>query len=634
MCNLGICLMKQDRIDEARAILNNVTPAGEGKWGSESHQKSFERAQEMLREIEATQASQPAPDAAARDRASYFQARAPTLLQLQQKKNAQPQGRELQTVADALRAILSESGFGCGSSSQPLDEDEELLSLLPPSRTVTPPVFTLPEDLTSPVEGERPVTAVEPQFPAVPVPRHQMAPPQPPMYHPRPMSAPLQRQVSGPQFRRQNPPNPQGPKPVLQGKQAPFSHAAPPYVPQKQAAAAPWGGERYTSEQPFLHPQKDGRYSQGFSHGPHPMAPPPQQKPLNRAAVHTSPLRLPAGGVNMLARIAKPPQEQTAFGQTAPRYAQNVTRPQVVNRPPQEKSPAAKALFSQPQSNHRYSPQEPIHTKPTVKPSRQEPVNTIPGVKPTAVERYAPPQARRETVLAQPERVASAPIQKSADDLAGALSRAKSAPAQTEPLAMPQPVRSVLGPRFSREGSRDHLGSVPRVSSPSKVNSPRRSFERLPSLQSSERSSSTVRSSLYHSNSLPSEAEKPWESDHENENIPQDVQMSLQQGPSAAGVKRNRVLTPVKDNQNQETEKNAWQSLRFSSSPLSFPKEGGGRTKGMFMAVLEAAAAKQGGGENGKGSPGPAKGGSPQMKVEPKRQRRLRVFEEIAQEGM
>lgn len=630
--------MKQARIDEARAILNNVTPAGEGKWGSESHQKSFERAQEMLREIEATQAGQSANDPEAKNRVSWFAARAPTLVQLQQRKNAQP---ELQSVADALRAILSDPGFagakpGAHSHSQPgfsaqpgfnpklVDAEEELLSLLPPSRTVTPPVFALPEDLTTPPEGERPAPGGEHPF-AAPVPRQpgfshrQLAPPSQSGFQARPMSAPLQRQN---QPWRQSPANPpQKPKPG-----SGFSHAAPPFVPhQKSGGPMPWGSDR----QPLLPPPNEHRYF----NGQHPMGPPPPHKPLNRAAVHTSPLRPPNSTVN-----APPnPSGQTVFQQTAHRYSQSVNRPQAqgmngpqmnsvnrpqgangpqvqsANRPPHEKSPAAKALFAQPTGNQRYGP-------PTAGVKTPQPV----------VDRYGPPPTQTERASTKLAQSVTAPVH----IIGGAASeemlpRATSAPEPTiEPLAMPQPIRSVLGPRFSREGSREHLGGVTRVSSPAKLNSPRRSFERLPSSQP-ERAVGN-RSALYHSTSLPSEIdERPWESDHENENIPQDAPNQVQQGPAAAGVKRNRVLTPVKDNQKQpESENNAWQSLGFSASPLSFPKEGPPRGKGMFMAVLEAAAAK----ESGKGSP--VKGGSPQMKVEPKRQRRLRVFEEIAQEGM
>ncbi|GLJ16396.1 hypothetical protein SUGI_0278140 [Cryptomeria japonica] len=53
MCNLGICLMHQGRVVEARSMLQNVKPASaNGLWGLDSHLKSYERAQEMLRELE------------------------------------------------------------------------------------------------------------------------------------------------------------------------------------------------------------------------------------------------------------------------------------------------------------------------------------------------------------------------------------------------------------------------------------------------------------------------------------------------------------------------------------------------------------------------------------------------------
>lgn len=52
MCNLGICLMKQGRIGEAKTMLQRVKPASDGPWGLDSHLKSYERAQEMLRELE------------------------------------------------------------------------------------------------------------------------------------------------------------------------------------------------------------------------------------------------------------------------------------------------------------------------------------------------------------------------------------------------------------------------------------------------------------------------------------------------------------------------------------------------------------------------------------------------------
>ncbi|PKU73919.1 hypothetical protein MA16_Dca024546 [Dendrobium catenatum] len=54
MCNLGICLMKQGRITEASATLKQVRPAvaADGSRGADSHLKAFERAQEMLRDLE------------------------------------------------------------------------------------------------------------------------------------------------------------------------------------------------------------------------------------------------------------------------------------------------------------------------------------------------------------------------------------------------------------------------------------------------------------------------------------------------------------------------------------------------------------------------------------------------------
>lgn len=53
VCNLGICLMKQGRLEEAKAMLQSVTLAcHDSRWASESHLKSFERAQQMLDELE------------------------------------------------------------------------------------------------------------------------------------------------------------------------------------------------------------------------------------------------------------------------------------------------------------------------------------------------------------------------------------------------------------------------------------------------------------------------------------------------------------------------------------------------------------------------------------------------------
>lgn len=53
MCNLGICLMKQGRISEAKGTLRQVKPAvADGPRGVDSHLKAYERAQQMLRDLE------------------------------------------------------------------------------------------------------------------------------------------------------------------------------------------------------------------------------------------------------------------------------------------------------------------------------------------------------------------------------------------------------------------------------------------------------------------------------------------------------------------------------------------------------------------------------------------------------
>ncbi|KAL0343085.1 UNVERIFIED_CONTAM: protein POLLENLESS 3-LIKE 2 [Sesamum angustifolium] len=53
MCNLGICLMKQGRIGEAKETLRRVKPAvADGPRGVDSHLKAYERAQQMLRDLE------------------------------------------------------------------------------------------------------------------------------------------------------------------------------------------------------------------------------------------------------------------------------------------------------------------------------------------------------------------------------------------------------------------------------------------------------------------------------------------------------------------------------------------------------------------------------------------------------
>ncbi|CAA2983796.1 POLLENLESS 3-LIKE 2 [Olea europaea subsp. europaea] len=53
MCNMGICLMKQGRIDEAKETLRRVKPAmADGPRGVDSHLKAYERAQQMLQDLE------------------------------------------------------------------------------------------------------------------------------------------------------------------------------------------------------------------------------------------------------------------------------------------------------------------------------------------------------------------------------------------------------------------------------------------------------------------------------------------------------------------------------------------------------------------------------------------------------
>ncbi|KAJ0096728.1 hypothetical protein Patl1_29109 [Pistacia atlantica] len=53
MCNLGICLMKQGRIAEAKETLRRVKPAvADGPRGVDSHLKAYERAQQMLKDLE------------------------------------------------------------------------------------------------------------------------------------------------------------------------------------------------------------------------------------------------------------------------------------------------------------------------------------------------------------------------------------------------------------------------------------------------------------------------------------------------------------------------------------------------------------------------------------------------------
>ncbi|WOK94688.1 protein POLLENLESS 3-LIKE 2 [Canna indica] len=63
MCNLGICLMKQGRITEAKETLKQVRPAVvDSIRGADSHLKAFERAQEMLRDLEAKLLGHPGQD--------------------------------------------------------------------------------------------------------------------------------------------------------------------------------------------------------------------------------------------------------------------------------------------------------------------------------------------------------------------------------------------------------------------------------------------------------------------------------------------------------------------------------------------------------------------------------------------
>lgn len=53
MCNLGICLMKQGRVSEAKDTLKQVKPAHSNALrGADSHLKAYERAQEMLGDLE------------------------------------------------------------------------------------------------------------------------------------------------------------------------------------------------------------------------------------------------------------------------------------------------------------------------------------------------------------------------------------------------------------------------------------------------------------------------------------------------------------------------------------------------------------------------------------------------------
>ncbi|CAD6224028.1 unnamed protein product [Miscanthus lutarioriparius] len=63
MCNLGICLMKQGRVLEAKDVLKQVRPAAvDGLRGADSHLKAHERAQEMLRDLETKLVGRPRAD--------------------------------------------------------------------------------------------------------------------------------------------------------------------------------------------------------------------------------------------------------------------------------------------------------------------------------------------------------------------------------------------------------------------------------------------------------------------------------------------------------------------------------------------------------------------------------------------
>ncbi|XP_066399842.1 protein POLLENLESS 3-LIKE 2-like [Miscanthus floridulus] len=63
MCNLGICLMKQGRVLEAKDVLKQVRPAAvDGLRGADSHLKAYERAQEMLRDLETKLVGRPRAD--------------------------------------------------------------------------------------------------------------------------------------------------------------------------------------------------------------------------------------------------------------------------------------------------------------------------------------------------------------------------------------------------------------------------------------------------------------------------------------------------------------------------------------------------------------------------------------------
>ncbi|CAM0952699.1 unnamed protein product [Alopecurus aequalis] len=75
MCNLGICLMKQGRVHEAKDVLKQVRPAGvDGLRGADSHLKAYERAQEMLRDLEVKLVGRPGWDQRVVDKNWLFDA--------------------------------------------------------------------------------------------------------------------------------------------------------------------------------------------------------------------------------------------------------------------------------------------------------------------------------------------------------------------------------------------------------------------------------------------------------------------------------------------------------------------------------------------------------------------------------
>ncbi|XP_058749427.1 protein POLLENLESS 3-like [Vicia villosa] len=61
-CNLAVCLMQMNKITEARFLLQAVTAATKNRKMDDSFVKSFERATEMLREMESTSLVDPVKD--------------------------------------------------------------------------------------------------------------------------------------------------------------------------------------------------------------------------------------------------------------------------------------------------------------------------------------------------------------------------------------------------------------------------------------------------------------------------------------------------------------------------------------------------------------------------------------------